>query len=89
MDTSYLECLIEMVEKGAYCPTDKNMVQLIRIQELAQSIVRALTVNFRNIQTPQFSSVPLIMIVKNFQAQVNEFKNSVPDDLRDNGMSSL
>jgi hypothetical protein len=86
MDTTYLDCVMRCLERMDMYPTDKNIVHLVKIQMLAQSVVRTLSVSLLTRESPQFSFVPLIMVVKNFQGQIEEYKNSLPQELKNNGM---
>lgn len=87
MNTTYLEQLCGLLESRAVYPTDKLVAYLLRGQKLAQNI----SLNLSNSSNSQFVLLPTMMIVKNLQSQVENFKASLPEDLRDNDilMSNL
>ncbi len=79
MSTAYLDTCCRVLETQKEYPTDDLLVNLVRIQQLAQSI--SLTFAFRNngVQV----DLPVNIIVKSFQGQVESFKSLHPPELKE------
>lgn len=81
MNTSYLEACCRVIGSKMECATDELLIYLVKIQQLAQSI--SMTLAFRNNSSLQVD-LPVTIIIKSFQQQLEAFKNSVPMSLADN-----
>lgn len=79
MDTGYLDDCCRIMERQMEYPSDLLVVYVIRIQQLSQSISMTLDFRERTLQT----DLPLMILVKSFQQQIEQFRASVPDTLRD------
>lgn len=80
MNTSYLEACCRVIGEKMECSTDEFLIYLVKIQQLAQSI--SMTLAFRNNSSLQVD-LPVTIIIKSFQQQLESFKNSVPISLAD------
>ena len=66
------------------------LVRLLEIQQIAHSISLTFVNGSNGLMSPQFSALPLIMTVKGFQAQIENFKSKIPAGyLVENGKSWL
>ncbi|KAM0820879.1 hypothetical protein AB5N19_06700 [Seiridium cardinale] len=83
MNTVYLETVCRILDSRAEYPTDSLLVHLVKVQQLAQSISVTMFANSGNFQSPQFSILPTVMVVKTLQSQIEDFKASLPADLQD------
>lgn len=83
MNTTYLEAICRVLEKEAEYPSDELLIRLVKIQQIGQSISSALT--GCHARCP-FSPVPIIMVVRSFQIQIDEFKATLPGYLQANSM---
>jgi hypothetical protein len=64
-------------------PTDDLLVWLVRAQQLSQSI--SLTFAFRtNTNLQQTSDLPMSLIIKSFQQQLETLKSSMPEHIKSN-----
>lgn len=79
MNTAYLETACRVLEERREYPTDELLVYLVRVQQLAQSISLTLAPDTLSFQSMQ---LPLSIIVKGFQAQLDTFKASLPPHLQ-------
>lgn len=82
MNTSYLEACCRILETRMEYETDDLLVWLVRAQQLAQSI--SMTLAFRANTSLKTADLPLNLIIKSFQQQLESFKSSVPARLKDN-----
>lgn len=82
MNATYLECCCRQIEEAAEYPSDELLVQLFKIQQLAQTISLTLGAESTSFQSLQ---LPLTMVVQSFQQQIDIFKSSLPEHLKDNG----
>lgn len=81
MHTSYLESCCTVLETVKREPSDALLVQLVRVQQIAQSI--ALTVNVDPSQ--QVMQLPLMAVVQSFQSQLESLRQSLPPELKNDG----
>lgn len=81
MHTSYLESCCNVLETVRREPSDALLVQLVRVQQIAQAI--ALTVNVSPGQ--QLVQLPLMAVVQSFQGQLETLRQSLPPELTANG----
>ncbi|KZL65097.1 tRNA processing endoribonuclease [Colletotrichum tofieldiae] len=81
MNTTYLESCCRQIEEAAEYPTDELLVQLFKIQHLAQTITLTLGAESTSFQSLQ---LPLTMVVQSFQQQLDIFKTSLPVHLKNN-----
>ncbi|CAI4211475.1 unnamed protein product [Parascedosporium putredinis] len=72
---------LRIVKDTGQYPGDELLVNLVRIQKLAQTI--AFTVGVDNKSTLASMQLPLIMVVQSFQEQLDAFKASLPPHLRE------
>ncbi|KAK7923217.1 hypothetical protein PG985_007288 [Apiospora marii] len=77
-NTAYLQVVSRIIEAKNEHPTDAMLVRLLEIQQISHSISLAFVDGSNGLMSPQFSSLPLIMIVKGFQAQIENFKSKLP-----------
>ncbi|KAI0128702.1 hypothetical protein BJ170DRAFT_682487 [Xylariales sp. AK1849] len=83
MNTTYVESICHVLEKKAACPTDELLVYLIKIQQLAQAISWTFSTGHSSFQTSQISMLPIMVVVRSFQTQIEEYKASLPTYLQD------
>lgn len=83
MNTTYLETCCKVLETRMQYPSDEFLVTLVRIQQLAQSI--SLTMAIDNI-SQHAMKLPLTMVVRSFQDQLDSFRDSLPPQFASNGM---
>ncbi|GKT43841.1 uncharacterized protein ColSpa_04022 [Colletotrichum spaethianum] len=81
MNTAHLESCCRQIEEAAEYPTDELLVQLFKIQQLAQTISLTLGAESTSFQSLQ---LPLTIVVQSFQQQLDIFKTSLPAHLKDN-----
>ncbi|KAK1974346.1 hypothetical protein LZ30DRAFT_413218 [Colletotrichum cereale] len=81
MNTAHLESCCRQIEEAAEHPSDELLVQLFKIQQLAQTISLTLGAESTSFQSLQ---LPLTMVVQSFQQQLDIFKTSLPAHLKDN-----
>ncbi|KAK2013239.1 hypothetical protein LZ32DRAFT_530761 [Colletotrichum eremochloae] len=81
MNTAHLESCCRQIEEAGEYPTDELLVQLFKIQQLAQTISLTLGAESTSFQSLQ---LPLTIIVQSFQQQLDVFKSSLPTHLKDN-----
>lgn len=81
MNTTYLESCCRQIEEAAEYPSDALLVHLFKIQQLAQTISLTLGTESKSFQSLQ---LPLTMVVQSFQQQLDIFKTSLPEHLKDN-----
>jgi hypothetical protein len=78
MGSSYLDTSLQTLERQMEYSSDALAVQLVRVQQLSQSI--SLTFALRTNDGP--SEMPVNMFIKTFQQQLDSFKATVPEHLR-------
>ncbi|KAK6210260.1 trna processing endoribonuclease [Colletotrichum tabaci] len=81
MNATHLESCCRQIEEVAEYPSDVLLVQLFKIQHLAQTISLTLGAESTSFQSLQ---LPLTMVVQSFQQQLDIFKTSIPDHLKNN-----
>lgn len=81
MNTSYLSHCCQILEEKMEYPSDQLVVLLVRTQQISQSI--SMTLAFRN------NSLPLTIIVKSFQHEIDQLRASVAAANQDDGTSYL
>ncbi|KAK2054387.1 hypothetical protein LY76DRAFT_233946 [Colletotrichum caudatum] len=81
MNTAHLESCCRQIEEAGEYPTDELLVQLFKIQQLAQTISLTLGAESTSFQSLQ---LPLTMVVQSFKQQLDIFKSSLPTHLKDN-----
>ncbi|OLN94052.1 hypothetical protein CCHL11_03516 [Colletotrichum chlorophyti] len=81
MNTTYLESCCGQIQEAAEYPSDELLVQLFKIQQLAQTISLTLGAESTSFQSLQ---LPLTMVVQSFQQQLDIFKSSLPEHLKKN-----
>ncbi|KAK8140401.1 cercosporin resistance [Apiospora sp. TS-2023a] len=87
-NTAYLQVVSRIIEAKNEYPTDAMLVRLLEIQQISHSISLAFVDGSNGLMSPRFSALPLIMIVKGFQAQIENFKSKLPTKyLVENGKS--
>ncbi|KAK7969192.1 hypothetical protein PG988_008265 [Apiospora saccharicola] len=85
-NTAYLQVVSRIIEAKNEYPTDAMLVRLLEIQQIAHSISLAFVDGSNGLMRPRLSALPLIMIVKGFQAQIENFKSKLPTEyLVENG----
>lgn len=78
-NTAYLQVVSRIIEAKAEYPTDAMLVRLLEIQQIAHSISLAFVDGSNSsLTSPQLSALPLIMVVKGFQAQIEGFRSKLP-----------
>lgn len=80
MNTELLETCCKVLESTRPYPSDEYLVKLVRIQQLAQSI----SLTMADIDK-QAMKLPLTMVVRSFQDQLDLFRNSLSPELAQNG----
>ncbi|KAK7952502.1 uncharacterized protein PG986_008230 [Apiospora aurea] len=77
-NTAYLQVVSRIIGAKAEYPTDTMLVHMLEIQQIAHSISLAFVDGSNSLMSPKFSTLPLIMIVKGFQAQIENFRSRLP-----------
>ncbi|KAK8126103.1 uncharacterized protein PG998_001862 [Apiospora kogelbergensis] len=77
-NTAYLQVVSRIIGAKAESPTDAMLVRLLEIQQMAHSISLTFADGSNSLARPQFSALPLIMMVKGFQAQIETFRSKLP-----------
>mgnify|MGYP005988590435 CR=1 FL=1 len=85
MNTSHLETCCKVLENVLECQSDLFLVKLVKIQQLAQSI--SVTMAF-DPQQPALQ-LPLTMVAQSFQEQIDAYRSSLPESLKDNCKHAL
>ncbi|TEA19335.1 hypothetical protein C8034_v000745 [Colletotrichum sidae] len=81
MNTTYLESCCRQIQDAMEYPSDELLVQLFTIQQLAQTISLTIGAESTSFQSLQ---LPLTMVVRSFQQQLDIFKSSLPEHLKTN-----
>ncbi|KAF5026062.1 hypothetical protein F66182_1854 [Fusarium sp. NRRL 66182] len=81
MDTGSLETCCRVLEEYMQYPSDEYLIKLVRIQQLAQSI--SLTMTSENLNK-NADNPPLLMIVRSFEEQLQQYKASLGPRFVDN-----
>ncbi|KAI1878478.1 uncharacterized protein JN550_000660 [Neoarthrinium moseri] len=84
MSTNYLSTICDILEERIEYPTDRLLGNMVRVQELAQSIVVTTSSLYRNPPKSELSTLPSILLVRSFQGRINDLKSTIPPDLQDN-----
>ncbi|KAF2458685.1 hypothetical protein BDY21DRAFT_341047 [Lineolata rhizophorae] len=79
--TPYLDDCCRVIEASREYESDVILVTLIRLQEIVSRLM--LSLPYDDPDFPQKGSVPLAVVTKSFQTELNMFKESVPRNLRD------
>lgn len=76
----YLDVACDALHARLEYPGDELVVYLVRIMQLSQSISSAMSARKQH----GFNEMPLAMVVKSCQGQIDNYRNSLPEHLRDN-----
>ncbi|OAA57845.1 thiamine biosynthetic bifunctional enzyme [Niveomyces insectorum RCEF 264] len=76
MNTGYLEKCCQVLERQMEYPSDAYLVQLVRIQQLAQSVV----VTFALREQGMMMGLSIQNIVQNLQQQIDAYKAQIPKE---------
>lgn len=82
MNTAHLETCCRILENVQEYPSDEYLIKLVKIQQLAQNICATMAFDPQQ----QILQAPLTMVVQSFQQQVDQFRASLPDSLKENGL---
>lgn len=82
MNTTYLDTCCNVLEAKMEYDSDVDLVQLVRIQKLAQSIAVTWDVNSPSLPS---THLPPTMIIQAFQEQLDSFRANLPPHLQENG----
>jgi hypothetical protein len=83
--TSTLDRHCKALELAAEFPSDDHILQLARIQKLAQTIVCTMAENIAtDLQNMQY---PLMIVIRSFQQQINDIRRSLPVHLQNSSRS--
>jgi len=82
MNTIQLNYCLKAIEATMECPSDEYLIQLVKIQQLAQTI--SMTMADNGMAPPM--SLPLVMVIQSFQDQLDTFRASLPPHLVRNCM---
>lgn len=82
MDTAAVDSWCSAIELQAELPSDELLVQLIRIQKLAQTI--SLTIASASAGGAVPAAALLAMVVHGFQQQLQAFRSGLPAHFRHN-----
>lgn len=85
ISTPYLDVACDALSARMEYPGDELAVYLVRIQQLAQSIFVAMAPRKEH----GFSEMPLAMVLKSYQEQIDNYRDSLPENLQDNGKQSF
>jgi hypothetical protein len=77
--TPYLEECLDMLDTGNYAPSDRLLVQHVRVQLLCNAVV---------LGPGGQGDAAHHVHVNTFKQQLKQLENSIPADLRSNGMPS-
>jgi hypothetical protein len=89
MNTTHIEAICQEIEGRAEHPTDALLVRLVRIQQLVQSICIAVSPDPRHLQSQHSLGLPFKMVAQSFQTQIDDFKASLPVELRTHGKQRI
>lgn len=78
MYSDSLDAACKVIDLRREYPTDELLVYLVKALQLAQSISATLSADNVSLHTMQ---VPVLIVVKSFQAQIDGFKSSLPPHL--------
>ena len=79
MNTPYLETCCQVLRQRMEYSSDEYLVQLVRIQQLAQSVAMTLAYRRSGLQV----DLPVSIMVKSFQQQLQSYKALLPEHLKD------
>ena len=80
LSTPYLDTCCHVLESHMEYPGDIYLVQLVRIQQLSQSI--SVVPSLRGISTP--NDLPPNIVAKTLQQQIDSYRSRIPEHLKDN-----
>ena len=88
MQTSYLDACCNVLESTRRAPSDLLLVQLVRVQQIAQAIAQTFTTDPSQQQqaTPM---PPLMAVVQSFESRLDSLRQALPPELSENGKASL
>jgi len=79
MSTAWLDTCCQVLQQKMEYPSDEYLVQGVRILQLAQNIAFTFACRGSGIQ-----SVPVNIIVKSFQPQIEAYRALLPPELKEN-----
>lgn len=75
-EASYIEECCYAIEKSREYPSDNYLVYLVRLQNISEKI--------RPISVPAWIDQPLAMYIKMLQTELQQFKDNLPEELKQN-----
>jgi len=79
MKTAYLDACCAVLEKKLEYASDVYLINLVRIQKLAQAISMTLSSDPPHLQALQ---LPVTMVIQSFQQQLDAYKSSLSPCMR-------
>lgn len=83
INTTYADECCKPIQERAEYSSDELLVHLVRIQQLAQSILGTMGPDTSTLQSMQ---LPMTVVAQSFQQQLDAFKAGLPEGLKTNGM---
>lgn len=83
MNSSHLELCFKTLEDAAEYPSDVFLLKLVKSQQIAQNIT--LSMSFDPSQPNM--QLPIPMMVQSFQEQIQNFRDTLPEELKDSRKS--
>lgn len=80
--SDYAENCIYVLEKSSECPSDEHLIQLVRLQKIAQEINEALP-RYSD-EFTSGSSAPISMCMRTLQSKLESFRAKLPLHLQQN-----
>ncbi|KAH7328495.1 hypothetical protein B0I35DRAFT_417555 [Stachybotrys elegans] len=77
VDTSYLDTCCQVLEDAKQAPSDEYLLQLVKVQRIAQSVAAAFAPSSSALQ------LPISQSVRFFRDQIAELRRAIPAHLRD------
>jgi hypothetical protein len=81
MHDASMDVCCNYIEQAMEFPSDELLVKLVRIQQLAQSVSVSLAMDSAN---PQPMQVPLTVVARSFQQQIDSFKSGLSPNVCEN-----
>jgi hypothetical protein len=79
MDPLHINIVCKIIEENMEYETDGLLIQLVRLQQLTQSISVTLAADS---VANQVTQIPVMMVVRSYQQQLLSFKSALPYHLQ-------
>ncbi|MCJ1382984.1 hypothetical protein MMC17_006097 [Xylographa soralifera] len=78
----YAKTCLNVLEENAQHPSDEYLIQLVRLQNIAEEISRALPRS--DLESPHSSTASIALCIRNLQVKLETFRNMLPIHLQQN-----